>query len=136
MGADVMRFIPNGANISDIGSSVLGVVGRDEPCPALLKTLSNIEDARFVDCGELGPEKLCTDWADMNERSDMYDHRLMFCPEPPPGKVAAVCDNIAAVLEGVENEWRGVLMPELGVNDPYRFFFGRRTRGVFGVLGA
>jgi hypothetical protein len=52
------RFECTGNIMGEAGSSVPGVVGRDESRPASLKTLSKIEDVRLVDPGELGPEKL------------------------------------------------------------------------------
>jgi hypothetical protein len=43
--------------MGDPGSSVSGVVGRDESSPASLNTRSKIDDVRLVvDCGELGPD--------------------------------------------------------------------------------
>jgi hypothetical protein len=43
--------------IGEAGSSVPGVVGREESRPASLNTLSKMDDVRFVEPGELGPEK-------------------------------------------------------------------------------
>lgn len=57
------RFACVGTNTGDPGSSVSGVVGREESSPASLQTLSKIDDVRLVvDCGELGPEDASIEW--------------------------------------------------------------------------
>lgn len=76
-----------------------GVVGRDESWPASLKTRSNMEEDRFVDCGELGPEDICMDWYDW---PDCTDQRWL--EAEMSGRLAAVCERMAAVLDGVPGE--------------------------------
>jgi hypothetical protein len=56
------RFEWTGNIIGDAGSSVPGVVGREESRPASLKTVSKMDDERLVEPGEPGPEKFRIGW--------------------------------------------------------------------------